>query len=254
MARWGAPKFSERTWGGYRSYSQALADYAISPDAPDAEISRLFVRPNATMVDVAVSMSDSVTRHVVFSPVRPDPIPAELARKFLPLTLRMLDDMPPYEADEPMIQVFVDSVARELQRVWDTANLFRHEFWPQNADEDFKALSMWEGILGLPIQPDGIRPPARRNIVMAKLRARHVTSGKRWVELLTAMLGSENWSYVEGPFAYTVTITIPYSSGSWRAGRLIQHARAITPAHIAIDVNYSEGFILNESLLSSGTL
>jgi uncharacterized protein YmfQ (DUF2313 family) len=254
MARWGTSRWSKRTWGGYRSYHLGMSDSAISPDAPDAQIIRHFYRPNAVMSDTATVMSDGVTRHVVFAPMRPAPIPATLARQFIPLTWRMLNDMPPYEADEPWVQVYVDTIARELQRIYDAANLLLHEFWPQNADEDYMALSMWEGILGLPIQPDGVRPATRRQIVMAKLRARQVSSGKRWVELLTAMLGTEVWSYQEGPPDYTITITIPFKNGTWRAGQVTQMARAITPAHIEIDTMYAEGFILNESLLSTDRL
>jgi uncharacterized protein YmfQ (DUF2313 family) len=254
--RWGASRWGTRTWGGYRIYKPNLTDFAISPDAPEATITRIktIPPPGRLMSDVAVTMTDSMSRHVVFAPVREAPVPATLARSFIPLTYRMLDDMPPYEADEPMIQLYVDTVARELQRIYDAGQVLRHQFWPQNADEDYQALAMWEGILGLPIEPNGVRPPARRAIVMAKLRARHVSSGLRWVELLTAALGSEVWTYQEGPEDYTIRISIPFKEGSWRAGQVAQAARDITPAHLVIDVDYTDGFILNESLLSTDRL
>lgn len=215
--------------------------------------SRHFYRAPAPVAAV-VTQTDHVHIHRHLAKPRPGPIPALLAREICAKARKMLKDMPPYEADEPWVIDYVDAVARELTRIEEAGIRLRKKMLPHAADDEFSTLAMWEAMLGLPVNPDDQDVAQRQKNVVARFRARKVTSGKRWIELVTQALHSTNWSHQEGPEAYTIRMSIPYAEGSWTAGQVETLLRNITPAHLALIVDYQQGFILNVSELSTDRL
>lgn len=161
----------------------------------------------------------------------------------------MLDDLPPYEADDPSFQNLVNCFAKEIDRIEDVANDIRTKLFPQNADDTYMTLSMWEKLLGLTVSPTGVSIEDRRAAVLSNIRKRNAGSGASWVDLMTTAIGTLAWSHSEGPGDNQITISAPYSSGTYNAGNSAVLARRITPAHLEILATYDEGFIIGVSMI-----
>lgn len=159
----------------------------------------------------------------------------------------MLADLSPDLGDAPEVQQVVDCLARELQRLEDRAGSVRDELFPAQAQDDWKGLSMWESLLGLPVNLPGATLTQRRQLVLAAIRQRGESSGAQWVDLISTALGTTNWVHQEGPGAYTVTITIPYSPGGLYGGQVVQLARRVTPAHLQVNSGFTGGFVIGVS-------
>lgn len=160
---------------------------------------------------------------------------------------RMLDQLPSYEANEPMIQRVYGALGNELDRMTATMDAIRDGLTPSIATDDYSGLSMLESQLGIPVKPDGRTDLQRRLTVLAWIQARRGGTGSAWVALMNLALGSTPWSYHEGPGEYEVTIILPLVEGSLTAGQLLAFARAITPAHIDIIPTYGTGFLIGIS-------
>lgn len=170
------------------------------------------------------------------------------------LTQRMIDNMPPFYRGESFIEGLLDAVGRELQRVEDRAGAIQQGMFPQNTDDAYKLLSLWELLLGLPVAPVGVTLATRRNLVVSTLGARSQSSGSAWVAAVNQALGGTPWSYQEGPGDYTVTIYIPFSSSSFNSVQVQNLVRKITPAHLVLAVVYLQGFLIGEGIVGEDRL
>lgn len=133
-----------------------------------------------------------------------------------PVTLRRLEDIPPFLADADQIQSTADPLFREMVRVDDALAELRANFWPQLADAYLK---IWENLLGLAVESPELSLAQRRNAVLAFLQGiRNQSSGISWEATLTKLIGTA-WSYEEhipgdagSPPENSVRITIPFTA------------------------------------------
>jgi hypothetical protein len=165
----------------------------------------------------------------------------------------LLDSLPPYyDSAEPTRAVML-ALGNELQLLEDTASRIRLKSFPQNSDDEFNLLALWEETLGIPVQPQEGGSPVplvqRRAKVLAHLRKRNASAGAQWVSLLSEALGiaPSAWSYQEGPEAYTIHVFIPYDATTYTGAQVLAIAREITPAHLALTAAYTHGFIVGVS-------
>jgi hypothetical protein len=168
----------------------------------------------------------------------------------LTLTARasaLLADLPPYEANEPLVQRGYQAMANELDRMDAVREAIRAGLTPTTANDTYLGLSMLETTMKLPVAPVGVSVAARRSTLLAYLSARRSGKGSAWKALLTLALGNTPWTYFEGPGDYQITIKIGYASGSFTAGQVLILARAITPAHIDIVAAFDQGFLIGIS-------
>jgi uncharacterized protein YmfQ (DUF2313 family) len=169
-------------------------------------------------------------------------------------TKRMFEVLPPYYEGDDTMEAILDALGVEIERIDDFLEGFRFKTFPQNADDEFRTLGIWESRLGLPVEPAGQTIEQRRDLVLARLRGRNASSGADWVEALSTAMGGTALNYEEGPAAYTITIYLPFSSGSYNSVLVQSLARAITPAHLEIAVVFNQGFIVGEGRVGEDRL
>jgi hypothetical protein len=157
----------------------------------------------------------------------------------------LLDDLQPELADDPFVQQVEDALGREIQRFEDTRADVFHKRFPQYADDTYGILPMLEWLFGLPIAPP-VDIETRRGSVLARIRKRGSGAGSDWAAAITSVIGN-NWTHLEGPGAYQLTITIPYEPGGFTAGALSALVSKITPANLQILIAYSQGFLVGIS-------
>ena len=156
----------------------------------------------------------------------------------------LLADLPPYLSDEPLVRQYVQALANEMDRMSAYIDKFRVGMLPHALDDQYRFLSMWEKLLGLPVAPAGASLEERRNQVRGAVLARKAASGQEWVSLVTTALGTTLWSYEEGPGPYQVVLTFPWSEGGYSVGTVLALARKVTPAHLQLNATYEGGFIV----------
>lgn len=153
-----------------------------------------------------------------------------------------LEDLPPHLADSDLTQRLVNTVALEFQRIEDFLTTVRDKLRPQNADDEYGTLELWERLLEIPVNPP-VSVNVRRARVIAALKRLTTGIGEGWTHLITVLLQSSNWTHDENnPNAYELTITIPYPSTSFQAGQLEALLERISPAHLQLDISYSDAF------------
>lgn len=168
-------------------------------------------------------------------------------------TLTMLEDLPPYLGSDPSTQAVLDPVGIELQRLEDQMVRLRTKMLPQNADDEFRTLGMWESLMGVAVEPAGVSVTARRNLIVSHLRKRLSGASSDWVANVTEVLGSI-WTWQLGPGPYAITVHISYASGTVTAGQVADLLRDMTPAHIDLHVGYGEGFLVGISQIGIESL
>lgn len=162
--------------------------------------------------------------------------------------------MPPYYDGERYMEAVINVLAREIERIDEAAATIRREMFPQNATDKYKLLSLWEALMGMPVAPTGISEDVRRQFVLARFRGRNSGAGTDWIAAMRQALGDTVWTYQEGPGSYQVTIYLAYSADSYNSVQVQNFARAITPAHIEIAVQYNQGFLVGISLVGEDRL
>lgn len=121
-------------------------------------------------------------------------------------------DLPDYYSTDPNIIAYVDTAARELQRIEDLLEVLREQVFPQNADDDYGLLGLWEQTLGLPVEPADATLVQRRNRVISAVLKRRSGAGSDWVASVTQALGTSGWTYLENdPGDYQLSVVLPYS-------------------------------------------
>lgn len=160
-----------------------------------------------------------------------------------PRAEKMLGKLPPYLADDDLVQRLCEAKAQEFERVEAFLATIREKVQPQNADDEYGLLGLWERITGVPVEPENVSIQQRRARVMAGLRRRTVGIGEGWAQLITLLLSTEGWEHDENnPKPYEMAIQIPFPSTSYQAGGLEALLRKITPAHIRLNISYSDTF------------
>lgn len=169
-----------------------------------------------------------------------------------PLGWQFRNDLPPWCRDDPDMLAVLHACAREIERLEGAIEAVRRNLFPQTSTD---LLGLFEMLLGLSVAP--LEPIAdRRALVLAYLKASLGTpQGYKWEEAVNSVIGG-SWSYVEHdaddpntPLGWTIRITLPGTSTSGQARRVLPLLRRITPAAWHIQVVYAGGFILDSSQL-----
>lgn len=158
--------------------------------------------------------------------------------------LDLLDDVPPFERQSAEIQTVLRVVGNELQRLETARQSLIDNFFPGTADA---LLGLFEALLGLPVNPPASLP-LRQSLVLATMRRlKGQGRGLDWEASITQLVGGAAWSYQEhdpanpsSPAANTVAVRIPQAA----AGIGWPFIRDLTPAHLAINEGYSDGFFV----------
>lgn len=166
----------------------------------------------------------------------------------------MLDTMPPFYRASSTIQGLLDALGREVQRFEDFLNDFRFRLFPQNADDKYRTLGMWELLLGLPVEPASVTLATRQSLVIGRLQANSVASGAEWLAAMNRAMGGTSWAYQEGPAVNTVSLYIPFGVAAFSSVQVLALARLITPAHLDVAVIYNQGFIVGEGRVGEDRL
>lgn len=155
---------------------------------------------------------------------------------------RMLSALPAYYWNDPSVLTLIDAIAREYDRIEAFLEALRTAMTATTVTDDDGLMSLWEAMLGLPVAPAGVIEDDRRSKILATLRSRKNGSGQSWVESVNTAIGT-GWTHDENtPGNYQITITIPYSAGSYAAGRVEALIAATTPAHLEVVMAYVGGF------------
>lgn len=166
-----------------------------------------------------------------------------MAREYSAKGLELLEDLPPYEQESPVIAAIVNAVANELQRIEDFLSTVRRKLHPQYADDEYRTLALHEARLGLPVEPEGVSVSDRRAKVLAAARTSQAGAGEGWWQLVTLSLGTAAWSHRENtPNDYWLEISAPEESDSYSAGQLEALLRNISPAGLKLSFSFGEGF------------
>lgn len=167
----------------------------------------------------------------------------------------LLADLPHYYRGDRDAERFLIAVGNELERIEAFLDAFRFGYFPQNADDTYGLLGLWEASLGLPVMPPDATVLARRNQVMVALRKRKSGPSAKWMDNVTTALGSDQWTYAENtPDPYQLTITLPDAPGSYNVSLVRSLLRQITPAHLEMVTGYRTGFAVDVSTVDEESI
>lgn len=178
-------------------------------------------------------------------------MPAESA--LTPLGQEWREELPVVLRDSPDHLAVLHSVCREIERCEAAIETVRDQFFPTRAT---LLLGVWERLLGLTAEPEGVSLEDRRLLVLVYLRKmRNQGSGTEWQQIVTRLVGP-SWSHQEhdpadpdSPPADTLRVTLPFPPTSSVYARIERLLGIITPAHLDLEVVYDAGFVLDESQL-----
>lgn len=162
--------------------------------------------------------------------------------------------MPVAFRESPDHLAVIHAVSKEIERLEDSIEQVRAQFFPSTADV---LLKLWEWQLGITVAPVGLTIEQRRELVEAgMLKLKGTPSGSDWKLNVDAIIGSGAWTYEEHPAGspYTVRVSLPAPPASGTFLRTVALLRDITPAHMALDVVFEGGFVLDTSGLDIQTL
>jgi uncharacterized protein YmfQ (DUF2313 family) len=197
-------------------------------------------------IDRGLALTDTVgvlTGHTLPpAPPAPDVVPTAKLEA-------MLGDLQPELTEDPIITSTLRALASELQRIDDAADQIRRGFFPGWTNDSYRLLSLWEQFFGLPVAASAMTLEQRREFVEAHFRKRLAGAGYDWENALTKAMGTTHYVYHEGPAPYFVNITYPFASGAPNSAIVQGLAREITPAHLALGIGYTQGFLVGISLI-----
>lgn len=171
---------------------------------------------------------------------------------------RLIGTIPPFMRQDPTIQAIFYARAQEADRLAAAVETVRAELFPQTADA---LLVAWEFAVAILVEPAGVTVADRQRIVLAFLRALSTDpTGAHWVAVLQFITGG-GLSYIthiggDGgtPDANVVRVILPYPSDSVWFTIVSRLLRQLTPAHVALVIDPTEGFLLDRSLLDEDPL
>lgn len=178
-----------------------------------------------------------------------DPLVESVMHSMSPSGLRLLGNLPYYYQTDPTAVTVLNVLGRELDRIETFLDTLRLQEFPQNADDTYRILRIWESELGMPVAPSQLTLAQRQARVIAWIRTRRVGAGFDWSAAVTQFFGSDLWTVEENtPSDYAIQVLIPHdASGGYTIAAMQGFLRAITPAHLDISVGYSGGFIVDIS-------
>lgn len=159
--------------------------------------------------------------------------------------------LPSVFQESPEHLAVIHALAREFDLLYDAIAQVRAQFFPQSAD---LLLGVWETLLKTTVAPAGATTDQRRATILALIR-QSVAEGREWEAAVTDIVGP-GWTYTEfvphgsgTPPIYTILIVLPYAPSSDIFMAAEARIREITPAHIDLQIDSNEGFVLDESEL-----
>lgn len=169
-----------------------------------------------------------------------------------PLAKQMLGELPPFLRGDPDHQAVIYAYAKEIERCEEAISTMRQQ---AVANEATVLLKVWEIMVGVEVEPS-ISEAERQKVVTAFLRALEANpSGLHW-EAVVGLLAGSGWFYVDHvkgkggtPPANVVRVFLPFATGSFWFGTIKRLIERVTPAHIALEVDAAEGFLLDVSEL-----
>jgi hypothetical protein len=174
--------------------------------------------------------------------------PVARPANFSDVAARMLGELPPFTAENREVQIALDAIGRELERIDVAAAALRNNFFPQYGADPL--LGVWESVLGLSAADKTVAQ--RRTSILAYLQGiKSGGFGSSWVQQLLALAKTkDHFEYTgdEGsPPPYTVSVPLPPEEGQDAAYEKEKAARVITPAHLDLIFSTGGGFILGQS-------
>ncbi|MDT7782067.1 MAG: Bacteriophage Mu-like, Gp48 [Pseudonocardiales bacterium] len=171
----------------------------------------------------------------------------------------LLELYPPFLRRVPLIQGVCNAVGGEVELQDAMLDELERNLTAATAEEH---LGLWESQMGLTVDPPGLSVAQRQALVRGYMALMVASgSGLDWEATITLVLGTSGWSYLtndpsnpSSPPPHVVRLYLPYAPGSMSASIAVKLVRAATPAADQIDVFYTQGFILDESLLDSDPL
>lgn len=159
----------------------------------------------------------------------------------------LLEMYPYFMQADPVIQAICNAEGEEFVLLHEKIDELSRNLIVGTASEH---LYLYESLLKLPVAPVGLSEAARLGIVLAFMsRATISGSGIDWERVATQILGV-TWTYsVGGTNNSVLTVQIPYAPGSIQTQLLEILLETITPASMVINVTFTDGFILDASLL-----
>jgi hypothetical protein len=162
----------------------------------------------------------------------------------------MIDDLHPWQQDDPTIQNILSAIGAEVQRVQDKMLDLWMKLLPQNADDSYNSLTLWEMLVGvIPANNPVLTESQRSALVMGYIAAHGAGSRTAWENILTLALGESDWSFTQGPGDYQITLTLPTRSTQPLATAIIALADVVTPAHLQVFAGFTGGFLVGISQL-----
>jgi hypothetical protein len=151
----------------------------------------------------------------------------------------IMDDLPVYLWDDPSIRGLVGAVGAELQRIDEYLAETRCDLNVTMATGEM--LAYWENFLDLPRGDGTVPDQLRLNTILAAVKRRYAGQGEGWHELLSTVLNGATWEHAEntdlnGDYArYELALfNVDVETTDYRAGAVIEMAKAIQPAHIEL--------------------
>lgn len=174
-----------------------------------------------------------------------------------PLAVQMLGEIPPFLRTDPDHVAVAYAYAREIERAEEAISTMREQAVPSEAT---LLLKLWEMTVGAEVEPS-IPEAERQKIVVAFLRALAANpSGLHW-ELVVGLLAGSGWFYIDHikgkggtPAANEVRVFLPFAEGSFWFGTIKRLVQRVTPAHIKLNVEAAEGFLLDVAELDHDLL
>lgn len=170
-----------------------------------------------------------------------------------PTAKRILDTLPDYHWENPIILRVVQARANEIDRMDAMIDTIKLGMIPGAGDDTLRLLSVWEAILGLPVAPATATVALRQIAVQAALKRLNAVTAADVLELLTAQLGASFSIDRDTPALLQDTLNLDYASNSYQAAIVRQIVGAIWPAHRQLLFHYAGGFLLDSSQLDTDT-
>lgn len=172
---------------------------------------------------------------------------------------RLLEALPNYyggsDDPDPTVARWITSLASECDRLRGLLIALRDRTIPSKADDSAGSLGRWERAMRLPIDP-GATVEQRQAALAGAFLARNAVAGVDWRASIQAALGGLTVIVEENnPTANRLRVSIPFNDGSgYTAGLASAIIRERAPANQLVQIIYSGGFIVGESLIGIGNI
>lgn len=164
--------------------------------------------------------------------------------------VRIRESLPVFYHEDPILLRIMQAWANEVDRLDDLLDRLQDGFVPALASDDLGMLAIWEFITGLPVAPPDASVVQRRGKVLAVYRSMQGGSAATYIEVLNAAIGSSDWELLrDTPSAFQDTLQVPFDSTGYNAAQIAEIARRQHPAHRQLFVSYSDGWVLDASIL-----